>query len=345
MRLFINYKQNVEPDHSLAKVLEERLRREGHQVFRDETKMKSGEEWPARLEQEVRRCQGMISLLSNVALRSSWVLNEIQLAKKLEKRMFPFLLEDIEESLRFQALNPYFMSTHWTQLTGNETEDLDTISMALTEPRHVCYRDLIDMKLSEYGIPDGREVLEALCGVMWQAHWPTRIFGYATLHAGAKRLNGESARSLAETLRNELETVANLSDQNASEYLKKGSAGVASRMAWQVQRLRCFADIIDSLISGWNEACDGARERLEQQGPINSPIFDTSDGERAFAPLDEHSAESRFNPAPNAIAAYMRFPRNFQYPEDQNRISALRLCEYLDDGKREHQADVDRHSR
>lgn len=330
MRVFINYKQNVEPDHSLAKALELRLRKEGHRVFRDESMLKSGEEWPARLEKEVRHCQGMISLISNESLRSTWVRNEIELAKKLGKRMFPFLLEEIDESARFQYLNPNFMSTHWITLSGDMEEKLKIITAALTEPRHKCYRDLIDAKLSEHGVNNGNEILEALCGLLWQAHWPAEILGYAENIRDSRRLNDEPARTIAEALRNQAESLANVNDNNASAYLKINEPDIASRLMWQVQRLKCAADLINSLIVKWNESCQKARKRMQDKKVDKCPVFDASDGERAFAPLDEYSKRARFSPSPKGVIVSMRIPPELQGLKQLP--GAVRLCEYLDDG-------------
>lgn len=327
MRVFINYKQNVQPDHSLAASIEARLIREGHKVFRDESRINPSEKWPARIEREVRDCNAMVCLVSNASLRSAWVLNEIDLARQLEKRMLPVLIEKIDDSLRFQALNPRFMSIQWLALSGEEEVDLAKIVSALAEPRHACYRDLISAKLSEHGVPDARQILEALCGVLWQSHWPAAVFGTPLIGDGMRRLNGDEARSLGEAIRNQTEVMASMTDQNANTYLKNGETSIASRMTWQVQRLRCLADILQSLITSWNATCKRGREGLKAANQDKAPLFDTSDGERAFAPLDEHSARARFTPAPAGLVMSLRLPPGI--PREQLG-PAVRLCEYFE---------------
>ena len=49
MKVFINYKQNVFPDHELAEEIEASLKENGLAVFRDETAIKGGDEWTDRI--------------------------------------------------------------------------------------------------------------------------------------------------------------------------------------------------------------------------------------------------------------------------------------------------------
>lgn len=128
MRVFVNYKQKVHPDHYLAKFLEEELAIRSHQVFRDESGIIAGESWPQRLLDEVKACEVMVSLISNNALKSDWVLNEIDLAKKLGTPIVPFLLEKLDEALEFQAFKPRFMHIQYYQATGNDKADIKVIA-------------------------------------------------------------------------------------------------------------------------------------------------------------------------------------------------------------------------
>lgn len=286
MQIFVNYKQHSEPDHEFARCIAERLRLEGHQVFRDESHIVPSEEWPARIEEEVRACDTMLSLLSNAALQSKWVLNEIDLALKLKKRMLPLLLEEIDDSLRFQALNPRFMSTQWLTSTGDRAKDCEAVCAALREVRIECYRDLVNRKLDQYAIDDGREVLESLFGVLFQSHWPAMATGQATIGDPALRLNGESACSLAEALRNHIETWASMKEHNSHNYREHGQEDHAKRLSWQVQRLKCTADILNTLIAGWTRNSMAKRGALLPSKEPHVPMFDNSDGEQAFVSPD-----------------------------------------------------------
>lgn len=128
MKVFVNYKQKVHPDHYLAKLLEEELAARSHQVFRDESGIIAGESWPQRLLDEVKACEVMVSLISNNALKSDWVLNEIDLAKKLGTPIIPFLLEKLDEALEFQAFKPRFMHIQYYQATGNDKADVKAMA-------------------------------------------------------------------------------------------------------------------------------------------------------------------------------------------------------------------------
>jgi hypothetical protein len=286
MQIFVNYKQHAEPDHEFARCIAERLRSEGHQVFRDESNIVPSEEWPPRIEKEVRACDTMVSLLSNAALQSKWVLNEIDLALKLKKRMLPLLLEEIDDSLHFQALIPRFMSIQWLTSSGDREKDLEAVCAALREVRIECYRDLVTRKLDQYAIDDGREVLESLFGVLYQAHWPAMVTGQAMIDDPKPRLNGELACSLAESLRNHIETWASMKEHNSHNYHEHGQEDHAKRLSWQVQRLKCAADILNTLIAGWTRNSMAKRRAFPPSKEPHVPMFDNSDGEQAFVSPD-----------------------------------------------------------
>jgi hypothetical protein len=300
MRIFINYKQNSDQDHKFAKLVEDRLRSEGHQVFRDETNLRPSEQWAKRLEDEVRSCNAMVSVVSNASLRSNWVLNEIDLALKLEKRMLPIIIEDIDESLRFQNFNTRFMSIQWLMNKGNLESLCDEAAAALREIRLDCYRDLVKSKASEYGILDGGEILESLFGVLYQSHWPTVLTNQPQIGDSEQRINGDYARTLVEALRNHVEKIAFIKDQNAANSRKQADEERALRLTWQVQRLKCLSDLLNTLILAWNR--NGARKRdsLIAVGEDEAYIFDDSDGEQEFVARDAPAIQggSRTRPVP-----------------------------------------------
>jgi hypothetical protein len=115
MNLFINYKRNVEPDQSFARFLDQALVQGGHEVFRDETGIASGAEWAQAIQRHLEDCEVVVSLVSNASLQSSWVLNEIDFARKRGKLIIPVLLEPLAESVEFQEYIPRFRRTqHYT---------------------------------------------------------------------------------------------------------------------------------------------------------------------------------------------------------------------------------------
>ena len=89
MKIFISYKRNVEPDHDLAVFVEKQLSSEGHEVFRDQNCIAPGSEWPEKIQRELKACHLVIALVSNAALESDWVKNELQFAAMWKKRRLP----------------------------------------------------------------------------------------------------------------------------------------------------------------------------------------------------------------------------------------------------------------
>ena len=128
MKVFINYKQKVQPDHRLAAFVERELKKRSHDVFRDETGVIVGEVWPRRIHEEVKACEVMVCLISNNSLKSEWVLNEIDLAKTLATPIIPVLLEQLDEDLEFQAFKPRFMNIQYYQISGKDEADVGQIA-------------------------------------------------------------------------------------------------------------------------------------------------------------------------------------------------------------------------
>src|ERR1700733_4724549 len=67
-----------------------------------------GERWQHELEKAANRCEAVLFLLSQAWLDSKWCLDEFHLASKLNKRLFPLLLEPLD-----QKLLPVGLTAHW----------------------------------------------------------------------------------------------------------------------------------------------------------------------------------------------------------------------------------------
>src|SRR5262245_31356339 len=109
MKIFINYKRSVEPDQPLAEHLERAFREQGYDVLRDATGIPTGTQWASVIQQHLEESDVVLSLVSNAALRSTWVLNEIDWGRRRGKLFIPVLLEKLEEALEFQEFMPRFM--------------------------------------------------------------------------------------------------------------------------------------------------------------------------------------------------------------------------------------------
>jgi hypothetical protein len=79
-RIFISYKRNVEPDHSLAGRIFETLQQQGHSVFIDRT-MIVGQQWAMEIEAKVRNSDFLIVLLTAASSRSEMVRGEVEIAR------------------------------------------------------------------------------------------------------------------------------------------------------------------------------------------------------------------------------------------------------------------------
>ena len=71
-KIFISYKRNVEPDHSLAGRVSDALTQQGHEVFIDRT-LTVGQEWAKEIETRVRGCDYLIVFLTAASSASQMV--------------------------------------------------------------------------------------------------------------------------------------------------------------------------------------------------------------------------------------------------------------------------------
>ncbi|BDM78829.1 AAA-like domain-containing protein [Acaryochloris marina] len=80
-RIFISYKRNAEPDNQLALSIYQHLS-QSHEVFIDQS-MVVGTKWAEKIEQELRRSDFLITLLSASAVGSEMVQGEVETANRL----------------------------------------------------------------------------------------------------------------------------------------------------------------------------------------------------------------------------------------------------------------------
>ena len=97
--VFISY-SHVSPDQDLASQLAGVLEANGVTVFLD-TKIRIGEEWVEQIDQQLRRSQYFVVLLSETSVQSDMVRREIALAYKLRKSkqltVFPVRIDALRE--------------------------------------------------------------------------------------------------------------------------------------------------------------------------------------------------------------------------------------------------------
>ena len=81
-RVFISYRSQ-EPDVSLAQAFHEQLQAAGHEPFMAAESIDWGENWVKRIDQELKRCDYFLLLLSERSATSDMVAGEVQTAKQL----------------------------------------------------------------------------------------------------------------------------------------------------------------------------------------------------------------------------------------------------------------------
>ena len=79
-KVFISYKRNVEPDHTLAGSVFAALQHAGHEVFIDRT-LRVGQEWAKEIEAKVRSSDFLIVFLTTGSSDSEMVKGEVEIAR------------------------------------------------------------------------------------------------------------------------------------------------------------------------------------------------------------------------------------------------------------------------
>jgi hypothetical protein len=79
-RFFISYRRRAEDDARLARLLVERLREAGHEVFID-VEMPIGTDWSAETTRRIQWCDYLVVLLSEDSMDSEMVQGEVRLAR------------------------------------------------------------------------------------------------------------------------------------------------------------------------------------------------------------------------------------------------------------------------
>jgi hypothetical protein len=121
MKLFISYSRDEKP---LCKAIAERLRA-FHEVWIDE-ELLTGTAWQEMLDEKVAWADGFIYLLSPSSVKSKHCKSEFQYAKRLNKLIFPVIIE------RDTKLPKTLASIQVLDLS-NGIEDLDKLLNALTK--------------------------------------------------------------------------------------------------------------------------------------------------------------------------------------------------------------------
>jgi serine/threonine-protein kinase len=85
-RVFISYRSQ-EPDVSLAQTFHEQLQAAGHEPFMAAESIDWGENWVKRIDQELKRCDYFLLLLSEQSAASDMVAGEVRTARRLRDQL------------------------------------------------------------------------------------------------------------------------------------------------------------------------------------------------------------------------------------------------------------------
>jgi hypothetical protein len=141
-RIFISYKRNSRPDEEVARRVYEALRAQ-HEVFIDQL-MPVGTVWAKRIEEEIRRSDFFIALLSSQSIHSEMVKGEIEKAHEVAKEQQgrPVLLPvrlAYNEPLPY-SLGPYLNHINWAFWNG----EADTPSLIQNILQAISSGELIE---------------------------------------------------------------------------------------------------------------------------------------------------------------------------------------------------------
>jgi len=262
MDIFINYKQGAEPDHDFARHLEKALAVSGHRVFRDESQMRAGDVWADKLLRQLDSCGVVISLISDAAMQSKWVLNEIDRAIEKKKHVIPIMLEPISQDLMFTAYRPRLGDRHYISYSGDVQGVMAEVMRSLDKARRLKYEDLIEGAIRQSGLPNPTEILCALLWLLRDMHvLPAAIKRQDAQTSSLPDQNGTLAQSLAYFA----DGSAAMNKHNAGVHRKAGDAQHAKQMEFVARRYACLAEILLSALKLWGPEVEAFRDSMIRQ--------------------------------------------------------------------------------
>jgi hypothetical protein len=269
MLVFINYKQNAKPDHELAVKTEAFLKREGYAAFRDESKLKGGEDWPEKIRKNLEKSDVVVTFVSNASMKSKWVVNEIDEAIWLKKPLIPVIIETLDSNLNFTRYRPRFADIQYIPYKGDfeplSNEILASLKELKPEYRYrriVPYREIVLKTLGKYGFDDSLEVFCYLLEFLQDLH--------IVIAAGAeleginrwpKLIGTGSCRSFSEVFAHALGEWASMYRHNFENGKKRGT----KTNWWWEERLEpseCLAEILKEVISKWQPYVELAKKQM-----------------------------------------------------------------------------------
>ncbi len=269
MLVFINYKQNIKPDHKLACEIESLLKSKGHFVFRDESVLQGGDHWPKKILNSLQKSDVVISLISNASMQSDWVLNEIDEAILLDKPLIPIMLETLDSRLNFMKYRPRFMDIQYITYKDN----FDSLAKKLLESlkilkpasvfRHIIsYPEEVQKILDKYNYEHPTEVFYCLLEILEHFHIvPAAAFELNSAIGHPKLIGGEGiCRSFSEALAFATKEYADMYEHNFENHKKRGD--LHNFWEGRVKPSACLAEILTNLLSNWQKYVEEVKKNM-----------------------------------------------------------------------------------
>jgi TIR domain len=269
MFIFINYKQNANPDHELATKTEAFLRNEGYKVFRDENKLKGGQNWPQEILDNLKKADCMLCFISNSSMRSQWVLNEIDEMLSLNKPLIPVMLEPLNKQLNFTKYRPRFGDIQYIDHKGNFENVSAEIIKSLKElgpedrlRQILPYHKIVSTILAKHGFDNSDEIICWFLEFLQDFH--VVFAASAELHPIRRipKLIGEgTCRSITESI---VLAVSEYSRMHKHNFENGKKTNREHNWWWEERVIRsaCLAEILETVITKWQPYVDLAKKQM-----------------------------------------------------------------------------------
>jgi hypothetical protein len=127
--LFISH---ASADTEYTEFIATRLEDAGYRCWVDVSSIADGSTWTREIEKGVRECGALVVILSQAALQSDWVENEVLMAAKLKKPIFIALFEDV--TLPIYLINRQYSDFRRRREAGMKKLLAGLGGVSLTEP-------------------------------------------------------------------------------------------------------------------------------------------------------------------------------------------------------------------
>lgn len=141
LNIFISHSSK---DKAFARELDASLSRHGVDVFLDERAIKVGDSIPARIYEGIANATHLIYVISQYSLQSSWVQEELDIAKMRQKenlgcKILPVVIDDSKPPTAVQHIK-YASFANWQDSSSfwrSLNQLLDVLDISVTAPTRV----------------------------------------------------------------------------------------------------------------------------------------------------------------------------------------------------------------